>query len=145
MSDKTIHFFQEDTSYRLRNKDKLRQWLDRIITDENESYHDINIILCTDEYLQNLNHTYLSKEDLTDVLAFDFSENEHVVSGDIYVSLPRVKDNAGKYKVTIKDEIHRVIVHGLLHLMGYSDKRARDRKRMTEKENLYLSLRPEGL
>lgn len=145
MSDKTIHFFQEDISYRLQKKDKLRQWLDRVITSENESYHDLNIILCTDEYLHNLNHTYLSKDDLTDVLAFDFSENEHVVSGDIYISLPRVRENAVKFKVRIKDEIHRVIVHGILHLIGYSDKRSRDRQRMTEKENLYLSLRPEGL
>ncbi len=145
MSDNKIQFFLEGTSYQLRNKAQLRQWLDRVITSENEAYHDVNIVLCTDEFLHQLNLTYLSHDQFTDVLTFDFSEGDHVVSGDIYISLPRVKENAHRFNVSLKDEIHRVIVHGILHLLGYDDKRARDKQQMTRKENLYLSLRPKGL
>ncbi len=145
MSDNRIHFFLEGVSYQLKNKEKLRQWLDLVIISENESYHDINIILCTDEFLHELNLTYLAHDHFTDVLTFDFSEADMVASGDIYISLPRVKENAKKFGVSVKDEIHRIIVHGILHLAGYDDKRARDKKRMTEKENHYLSLRTQGL
>jgi probable rRNA maturation factor len=145
MSAQEIHFFQEGVSYPLKNREMLRQWLDRVVTSESESYHDINVILCQDEYLYQLSLTYLSQDYLTDVITFDFSESENVVSGDIYISISRVRENAGKFHVSVKDELHRVIVHGLLHLIGYNDKRARDKQRMTEKENLYLSLRPVGL
>ncbi|MBP6979366.1 MAG: rRNA maturation RNase YbeY [Lentimicrobiaceae bacterium] len=145
MSDSRIHFFLEGVSYPIRNKEKLRQWLDMVITSENESYHDINIILCTDEFLHELNLTYLSQDRFTDVLTFDFSEADMVASGDIYISLPRVQENARKFGVSVKDEIHRVIVHGILHLAGYDDQRVMDKKRMTEKENHYLSLRAKGL
>ncbi|HNS17103.1 MAG TPA: rRNA maturation RNase YbeY [Bacteroidales bacterium] len=145
MTDNRIHFFLEGVSYPLRNKEKLRQWLDMVIISENESYHDINIILCTDEFLRQLNLTYLSHDHFTDVLTFDFSESEQIASGDIYISLPRVKENAITFGVSVKDELHRVMVHGILHLAGYDDKRARDKKRMTEKENHYLSLREKGI
>lgn len=145
MSDHRIHFFLEGISYQLRNKAGLRQWIDMIITMENEEYHDVNIILCSDEFLNQLSLTYLSRDHYTDVMTFDFSETDQVASGDIYISLPRVKDNALKYGISLKDEIHRVMVHGILHLLGYDDKRSRDKQRMTEKENLYLSLRTKGL
>jgi rRNA maturation RNase YbeY len=145
MSDHRIHFFLEGISYQLRNKAGLRQWIDMIITTENEEYHDVNIILCSDEFLNQLSLTYLSRDHFTDVMTFDFSETDQVASGDIYISLPRVRDNARKYGISLKDEIHRVMVHGILHLLGYDDKRSRDRQRMTEKENLYLSLRTKGL
>lgn len=145
MTDNRIHFFLEGVSYPLRNKEKLYQWLDMVIISENESYHDINIILCTDEFLRQLNLTYLSHDHFTDVLTFDFSESEQIASGDIYISLPRVQENAITFGVSVKDELHRVMVHGILHLAGYDDKRARDKKRMTEKENHYLSLREKGI
>jgi len=145
MTDQKIHFFHEGIDYQLKNKAVLRQWIDMVVTMENEEYHDVNIILCSDEFLNQLSLTYLSQDHLTDVMTFDFSEGDQVVSGDIYISLPRVRENAKKYKSFLKDEIHRVIVHGILHLSGYNDKRPRDRHRMTEKENLYLSLRPKGL
>ncbi|HOW24059.1 MAG TPA: rRNA maturation RNase YbeY [Bacteroidales bacterium] len=145
MSDHKVHFFLEGVDYQLKNKVHLRQWIDHIITMENEEYHDVNIILCSDEFLNQLSLTYLSQDHFTDVMTFDFSEGDQVASGDIYISLPRVRENAGKYGIFLKDEIHRVMVHGILHLLGYDDKRPRDKQRMTEKENLYLSLRPKGL
>jgi len=145
MTDQKIHFFHEGVDYQLKNKAALRLWIDRIITLENEEYHDINIILCSDEFLNQLSLTYLSQDHFTDVMTFDFSEADQVASGDIYISLPRVRENATKYGSYLKDEIHRVMVHGILHLLGYNDKRPRDKRRMTEKENLYLSLRPKGL
>jgi rRNA maturation RNase YbeY len=145
MTDQQIHFFHEGIDYQLKNKEALRQWIDQIITMENEEYHDVNIILCSDEFLNQLSLTYLSQDHFTDVMTFDFSEADQVASGDIYISLPRVRENAKKYGIFIKDEIHRVMVHGILHLLGYNDKRPMDKRRMTEKENLYLSLRPKGL
>lgn len=145
MTDQKIHFFHEGVDYQLKSKAALRQWIDRIITMENEEYHDVNIILCSDEFLNQLSLTYLSQDHFTDVMTFDFSETDQVASGDIYISVPRVRENAKKYGIFLKDEIHRVMVHGILHLLGYNDKRPRDKHRMTEKENLYLSLRPKGL
>jgi rRNA maturation RNase YbeY len=145
MPTDAIHFFVEDTNYALRNKNLLREWIDKVLKEEQEQYHDLNIILCSDDYLYNLNRAYLSRNYLTDVITFDFSENEYVISGDIYISIDRVRENSGKFSGSLKDELHRVIIHGILHLSGYNDKRKRDKEKMTEKENLYLSLRPRGL
>jgi rRNA maturation RNase YbeY len=145
MPDEKIHFFTEDTDYQLRNRKLLRQWIGRVVTAENDQYHDLNIILCSDDYLYHLNNAYLSHNYLTDVITFDFSESEHVISGDVYISIDRVRENAKKFSGSLKDELHRVIIHGILHLAGYNDKRKRDKEKMTEKENLYLTLRPQGL
>ena len=100
---------------------------------------DLSFIFCDDMELLNKNSKYLNHDTLTDILTFDYSENNNI-SGDIYISIDRVKENAKTYKVTFENELDRVMIHGVLHLLGYKDKSKKDQKAMREKEDFYLSL-----
>jgi len=144
MSNSTILFFVEKTNFRIKNKIAVKRWLFDSIIQENKTLGYINIILCTDDYLHDLNQKYLSHDTLTDIITFDFNEKELLV-GEIFISIDRVKENAGIYGVKVVDELHRVIIHGVLHLCGYKDKSRKDKKLMTDKENYYLLKRPEKL
>lgn len=101
----------------------------------------INVIFCSDQYLLQLNKGYLKHDYFTDILTFDLSEGAGPLEGDLFISIPRIRENAKLLKVDFSQELHRVIVHGVLHLMGYSDKKSADKARMREKEDAYLSLR----
>ncbi len=144
MRDSIIRFFVENTKYRIKNKIAVRRWLLDAIVQENRTLGYINIILCTDDYLHDLNQKYLSHDTFTDIITFDFTEKDLLV-GEIFISIDRVKENADIYRVKVKDELHRVIIHGVLHLCGYKDKSRKDKKLMTDKENYYLLKRPEKL
>jgi rRNA maturation RNase YbeY len=144
MNNSTILFFVEKTNFRIKNKIAVKSWLFDAIIQENKTLGYINIILCTDDYLHDLNQKYLSHDTLTDIITFDFNEKELLV-GEIFISIDRVKENAGIYGVKVVDELHRVIIHGVLHLCGYKDKSRKDKKLMTDKENYYLLKRPEKL
>jgi rRNA maturation RNase YbeY len=144
MNNSTILFFVEKTNFRIKNKIAVKSWLFDAIIQENKTLGYINIILCTDDYLHNLNQKYLSHDTLTDIITFDFNEKELLV-GEIFISIDRVKENAGIYGIKVVDELHRVIIHGVLHLCGYKDKSRKDKKLMTDKENYYLLKRPEKL
>ncbi len=137
-----ISFFTEDISYTIRNKKHLKKWITQSIENESLKCGDINFIFCSDKYLLEINENYLQHFDLTDVITFDYSENE-IVSGDIFLSLERIRENARLFHQKTKDEIHRIMIHGVLHLMGYHDKKPKEKILMTEKEDYYLSLRPE--
>lgn len=102
---------------------------------------DINYIFCSDEYLMNINVEYLNHHALTDIITFDTSETDDIISGDIYISVDRIKDNAAAFETNRDDELHRVLVHGILHLVGYGDKTRKQKSQMREKEDAYLSLR----
>jgi rRNA maturation RNase YbeY len=136
-----INFFNEETAYSIRQKTLLRKWIADTIAAEKKVAGDLNIILCTDRYLHEMNMQYLNHDTLTDVITFDNSEGRQV-SGDIFISLERVRENAKKYAKNIRDEIHRVIIHGVLHLCNYSDKSATEKEIMTQLENTYLAQRP---
>jgi rRNA maturation RNase YbeY len=97
-------------------------------------------VLCTDAVLLPLNQGYLRHNTLTDIITFQFHDKGEPLAGEIYISIDRVRENAIKFKVSAQEELHRVMVHGLLHLMGYTDKRASDKGRMRKKEDTYLSL-----
>ena len=102
----------------------------------------INFIFCDDEYLHNLNVEYLDHDTLTDIITFDYTEKGGPISGDIYISKERAKENAKTYGQTLGKEIQRLLVHGVLHLLGYKDKTKKDKILMTSKEDYYLSLHP---
>jgi probable rRNA maturation factor len=134
------YFFCEDIDYRLTHKSELRHWLNQIVADHKREVKQVNYIFCTDIYLKQINKRFLRHNDYTDIITFDYSEDERIQS-DIFISLERVRDNAITYKVSVADELHRVLAHGLLHLVGYKDKSPDEKALMTQKEEYYLSLR----
>jgi rRNA maturation RNase YbeY len=137
-----INYFTEELDYRLRGKNKLREWISAAIDKEGLETGVINYIFCSDKYLLKINEDYLQHFDFTDVITFDYSA-EDIISGDIFISIDRIKENAQQFKQKFTDELHRVMIHGVLHLMSYKDKSPSDKSEMTAKEDYYLSLRPE--
>jgi rRNA maturation RNase YbeY len=136
--DQKIQFFSEEFNYTPRNKGRLRIWLQSVIKEEGKKPWYINFIFCSDEYMAELNKNFLNHNAYTDILTFPYTELEDHVSGDIYISIPRVKENALKFGQQFEIELHRVMVHGILHLLGYRDKSKDERLEMTRKENFYL-------
>lgn len=137
----SISFFNADVSYVLRSKNGIRLWLSDVIKKERFRLGELSIILCSDEYLFRMNVQYLNHKTYTDIITFDQSESEEEVSGELYISLDRIRDNAKALNINVLDEIHRVIVHGTLHLCGYQDKDPKSKSKMTSKENFYLRKR----
>ena len=136
MSSK-INFFTEEIKFILRDKIPLRKWLIDVAVNEGCKIEEVNIIFCSDAYLSEHNQRYLKHSTLTDIITFDYSEGKNL-SGDIFISIERVCENAIKYKVSENQELKRVIIHGILHLCGYKDKTAADKKQMRKKEDEYM-------
>jgi rRNA maturation RNase YbeY len=134
----TIRFFSEEINFTLKKKIKIRIWLTNVIREENSSPLNINYIFCSDEYLSELNKKYLHHNTLTDILTFPDLSNPNKISGDIYISVERIKENAEKYQQAFDKELDRVMIHGILHLLGYNDKAPKDKEFMTRKEDYYL-------
>jgi len=141
MPQPSIHFFSEGISFNIRHKVRLRTWLNNIIKAENFRLGQLNFIFCSDNYLLSINQDYLKHDTFTDIVTFDTSNTEGYIAGDIFVSIDRVSENAVTYRVSEQDELHRVMVHGLLHLLGYTDKGKKAKAIMTAKENFYLKTR----
>ena len=142
MSPQIIRFFTEEISFILKDKNKLRKWIQVVIGNEGKLPGDLNYIFCSDNYLYKLNIEYLNHDTLTDIITFDVSEDADEISGEIYISIDRVKENAKKFKVPFYNELHRVMIHGILHLAGYHDKTPEEVSEMRSKEDYYLSLLP---
>ena len=123
-----------ETDFRVDNEAKFSDWVSRIIDSEAKLMGDINYIFCTDNYLLNLNQKYLSHDTLTDIITFDYSEG-NILSGDIYISIERVKENSNLFNVDFFEEVLRVTAHGVLHLAGYKDKSDADASEMRNKED----------
>ena len=136
-----IRFFNEDIIYIIRNKAAVRKWIGNAIVKEGFRLKELNYIYCSDAHLHKMNEHYLHHHTYTDIITFDLSKNKKEVEGEIYISTDRVRENAVLFKVSLRDELHRVMIHGVLHLCGYKDKAPRDVKRMRNKEDYYLSLR----
>jgi probable rRNA maturation factor len=136
--DQKIQFFYENTSFRLRSRIKIKAWLLSVIREEKKKPWYINFIYCDDAYLLELNKTYLKRATLTDVISFSYSEDDKTVTGDVFMSIERIGENAEKFKKSLHNEILRVMIHGLLHLMGYEDNSKAKKQAMTQKENYYL-------
>lgn len=139
MRKPTIHFFTEDTSYVLKNKTTIKDWIKLAIAEEGYVLQELNFILCSDEYLLRINQDYLNHDTYTDVITFDNSEQLKTIVGDIFISIERVKENAKGINASTIDELCRVMVHGTLHLLGYKDKSKAAKTAMTNREDHYLS------
>jgi len=132
--------FNYETNFKLKNQDQVIDWVIKVINTEFHKIGEINYIFCNDDYLGEINVKYLRHKTLTDIISFDYSLSKEI-SGDIFISIDRVKENASLYKVSIKNELHRVMIHGILHFCGYKDKTKEEKVRMRRKEDYYLSLR----
>lgn len=135
-----INFFSEDVEFSLADEDNIMSWLQETIRVEKGSLDTINYIFCSDEYLLEINRTYLEHDYYTDIITFHHHEQNEPILSDIYISIDRVKDNANEEQNSFEQELNRVIIHGLLHLLGYNDKTEQDQKAMRLKEDACLSL-----
>ena len=140
MKEESIHFFQEDIIYQLRQRTEIRSWLKSIAKKEKYSILELNYIFCSDEYLLQINKNFLDHDYYTDIITFDNSEVKGKIEGDVFVSIDRVTENAKKYKVGFENELHRVMIHGILHTCGYKDKTKTDSELMRKKEAWALNL-----
>ena len=129
--------FHFTNNFTLKNKRKIKHWLKDTIVNEKKKVGDINYVFCSKEYLKKMNNDYLSKNYETDVISFDFSK-DNKISGDIYISTETVKKNSIIFNVSFNNELKRVMVHGLLHLLNYNDKSKQEQKVMRERENFYI-------
>jgi rRNA maturation RNase YbeY len=136
-----IHFHTQDIKFTLKNKTLLKQWITSTIEKKKRKAGEINFIFCSDDYLLNINKQYLNHDTYTDIITFDYSqENMNLnINGDIYISTERVKENALKFSKSFEDELHRVLIHGTLHLLGYKDKTKIAKAEMTKQEDLCLT------
>ena len=134
-----VSFFNQSISFKLKEKTKLKQWIKSITEKEKHKLGQINYIFCTDDELLEINIRHLNHNTLTDIITFDYTESKTIHS-DIYISIERVEENAEKFKVTFEEELHRVMIHGILHLCGYKDKSKVDAELMRKKENSSLKL-----
>ena len=134
-----VYLHSEIPTYSFKNKKVIKDWLKTVIQRENKVLGDINVIVVSDEELLDINKEFLKHNYFTDVITFNYNDND-VVSGDIYVSLDRINENAKLLKNNPEIEFYRVIVHGLLHLLGYNDKTSDQQKLIRSKEDSYLQI-----
>ena len=135
-----VSFFNQDTAFAFKYKRLTAKWLKQVAASEAKMIGDVSVIFCSDNYLLGVNIKYLSHDYYTDIITFDYCEGS-VLSGDLFISVDSVRENASFYGVEFEEELNRVIVHGLLHLIGYDDHSDEDIAVMRAKENYYLSLR----
>lgn len=131
--------FNYETDFKLPNEDVLSKWISSIITLHNCKEDEISYVFCDDDYLHKLNVQFLNHDTLTDIISFDYSVGKNL-QGDIFISVERVEDNAKDLGLTFKEELHRVIIHGILHYCGFKDKSESDANQMRLKEDEALSL-----
>lgn len=137
----SVHFFYNEVRFKLRTPRKVTSWIKRVVDKEGSSIQEINYVFCSDSYLLTMNQGFLKHNTLTDIITFDNSEKTSVLEGEIYISVERVEENAKKYNVPFEDELNRVMIHGVLHLLGYKDKKTTEKALMRKKEEACLSLR----
>ena len=135
----SIQYFNEDVPLPKLKKRKSTNWIKDTIQTEGKRVGGISFIFCSDNYLLEVNKNYLDHDYFTDIITFDYVEG-FLISGDIFISVDRVLDNSVEFKTTFENELNRILIHGVLHLLGYKDKDKKDKLLMTEKENIYLKL-----
>lgn len=144
-----IYFHSEaPLEFSLENEGAIANWLSIVATREGRTVEQLNVVFCDDEYLLKVNREHLNHDFYTDIITFDLSEDEQIsgsdsgatITGDLFVSIDRVKENAKELSVEFDQEIKRVVVHGLLHLLGYSDKTDEEKAEMRGKEEACLEL-----
>jgi len=138
-----ISFSNQTEDFRLPNPNETKEWLNRSIQAEGKITGDLNFIFCNDSYLSQINTKYLKHSSLTDIITFSNSNNQKIISGDVFISIERVRDNAQSLNSSFEAELSRVIVHGVLHLIGYDDHTITEKQQMRSKEDYYLHLQAE--
>lgn len=134
-----ITFQNQSILFKLKEKNKLKKWIKSITEKEKYELGNINYIFCNDDELLEINLNHLNHNTLTDIITFDYTELKKINS-DIFISIDRVIENAKKFNVSFEDELHRVMIHGILHLCGYKDKTKKDADKMRKKENRALKI-----
>lgn len=133
-----ILFFNEDIKFNLSQKQILKSWIKQAISNEDKTCDSINFIFTSDNFLLEINKKYLSHNYFTDIVTFNYCSN-NLISGDIYISLETVKNNSIRFNVSMIEELYRVMIHGVLHLIGYNDSNEFEKSIMREKEDFYLA------
>ena len=131
-----LTFHTEDLNFELDNTKKVEQWILQIIENEGGTLSFINYIFCSDTYLHRINVEYLNHDTYTDIITFPYSDE--TIESDIFISIDRIRENAKTFNVTFERELHRVMIHGVLHLLGYGDKTEEEQKRMRAREDFWL-------
>jgi rRNA maturation RNase YbeY len=129
--------FNYETNFKLKNEKSLENWIQIVIADHDCEEGELNYIFCDDTYLHKLNVEFLQHDTLTDIISFDNSIGK-LINGDVFISVDRVADNARDFKVSFREELERVMIHGVLHYLGFKDKTEEDQKEMTLQENKAL-------
>ena len=133
-----INFFTESLEFSLNNQGNIQSWIIQTIESKSLSLDTLNVIFCDDNYLLGINQQYLQHDTLTDIITFDNSEEENTIEGDIFISIERVRDNAQNLQITFEQELHRVIIHGVLHLLGYGDKTPEEKQEMRKLWKIFI-------
>lgn len=136
-----IQFFSEEVAFKLPNKKRVAEWISLCINKKNKDLGALNFIFCSDLYLLEVNQQYLNHDTFTDVITFNYV-SEKTISGDIFISIDRVKENALTMGVDFNEELKRVLIHGVLHLIGYSDKTREEALEIRAQEDFCLNLHP---
>ncbi|MBE50557.1 MAG: rRNA maturation RNase YbeY [Flavobacteriales bacterium] len=126
-----------NTDFKLKNEKTISSWIINVIDEETKELGEINFYFCDDNELLESNTKYLNHEEYTDILTFDYSEKK-LVSADIMISVDRIQENSSIFDQKFEDELHRVIIHGILHIIGYNDKTEEEKKLMRKKEDYYI-------
>jgi len=136
-----VNFFTEDIAFKVPHPRKTSAWIKKIVEKEKAAIASVNFIFCSDQYLLSLNVKHLNHKTFTDIITFDYSTSRKRIEGDIFISIERVRENSDKFKKTFDEELHRVLIHGILHLLGYDDKTPKAKASIRKKEDVCLSLR----
>jgi probable rRNA maturation factor len=137
----SIYYFTENVNFTFPNPKPTTDWLKTVIRQEGYRLLSLNFIFCSDNYLHAKNLEYLQHDTLTDVITFSYAEKTYTIEGEVYISIERIRDNATIYQSDFWDELYTVMIHGILHLLGYNDHTLEEKEEMRKKENDYLSTR----
>lgn len=136
-----ISFYYHEIIFKLFDQAHLKSWISTIVAEEKREIENLSFVFCDDEYLLEINRTHLDHDYYTDIITFDLTEHEAVLVGEMYISIPRIRENAQENHSTFADELHRVMIHGVLHLLGFGDKGEEEAKEMRLRENKALGAR----
>jgi len=140
MQPARVNFFYQDVKFSFSNRTAVKEFLRKLFLKEGHKLDELNIIFCTDDALLEINRNFLQHDFYTDIITFPLSAVSESIQAELYISIDRVRDNAQQAAVSFKEELHRVIFHGCLHLAGYGDKSSQQIKKMREREDHYLRL-----
>lgn len=133
-----INFYSEEIDFELQNQENHSAWINKTISSFNKSIQEISFIFCSDDYLLKINQQFLDHDYYTDIITFDNSEQENKIASDIFISIDRVKENASEGNFDFNEELKRVMIHGILHLLGFNDKTKEEQIEMRKQEDYFL-------